>query len=94
MKQKQIMAEMHEFMGEMRTHIKYIREKVKENSKDAKEIQKQVANHNKILNSVKTNLDNHLKEHERLRKEMLVKLGLLVSAIGIITSIILKLIFR
>ena len=57
-----------------------------------KDVQKEIKGHNDKLDEVSINLKNHLNLHETLRREMFTKLGLFLTAIGIISAIILKLV--
>ena len=57
-----------------------------------KDMQTEIKGHNDKLDEVSINLKNHLNLHEQLRREMFTKLGLFLTAIGIISAIILKLV--
>ena len=57
-----------------------------------KDMQKKSEENNDKLDEVCIGFKNHLTQHENLRREMFTKLGLFVSAIGIISAIILKLV--
>lgn len=56
-----------------------------------KEMQKEGKINNDKLDEVYIGFRNHLTQHENLRKEMFTKLGLFLTAIGIISAVILKL---
>jgi len=84
--ERNAIVEMKVLLAELKTDIKYIRNSVREHNKKIDEVG------DKLI-IVENNLNNHLQEHERLRKEMFTKLGMLVSAIGVISSVVLKFVF-
>ena len=58
-----------------------------------KEMQEESKKNNDKIDEVYIGFRNHLTQHENLRKEMFTKLGLFLTAIGIISAIILKMFF-
>jgi len=76
---------------ELKTDIKYIRNSIKDFKGEIKEHNDKLDDNGKQLAVIESNQSNHLKHHEQLRRELFTKLSIVVSAIAIISSIILKL---
>ena len=71
-------------IGSIKTDLTWIK-------KILEEMQEENKNNNDKLDEVCIGFKNHLTQHEQLRREMFTKLGLFVTCIGIIASVILKL---
>lgn len=75
-------AKEKEQIAELRTHIIYIRENVKEMRKKVDKLEKR----GEEIEAIRTNLENHLQMH----KEDWAKVGLFVAIMTTIVSWILK----
>ncbi len=77
-KENNLMLKVVENLSEVRTNIKWIKTNVKEHNEKLDEIVLKIA-------EVETGFKNHLKEHEKLRRDFFIKAGILIT---VVTSVI------